>query len=50
MPMKVFSTSFAMREIKTKTVFGFHLTPVRMGIMKKAFDHNADRDVEGEEP
>lgn len=49
--MKMFSTSFAVREIKTQTIIKFHPTPVSMVIIKKIIiDNSAGRGVGKEEP
>jgi hypothetical protein len=49
--MKMFSTSVAIKEIKTKTTFKFHPTPIIMVIVKKIIiDNTAGRGVGKEEP
>jgi hypothetical protein len=38
--MKKYSTFLAIREIRIKTTLRFHLTPVRMTIIKKTNNNN----------
>jgi hypothetical protein len=45
--MKKYSTSLAIKEMKIKTALRFHLTLVRMAIIKKTT--NVDEDEEGKE-
>ena len=48
--MKSCSTSLVIREMKIKTKMRYHLTPVRMGFMRKSTKTNAGEGVEKREP
>jgi hypothetical protein len=39
------STSLAIKEMKIKSTLRFHLTPVRMGILRAIATKNADDDA-----
>ena len=44
--MKICSSSLVIREMKIKTTLRYHLTPVRMAIIKKSGATDAGEDVE----
>ena len=48
--MKSCSTSLIIREMQIKTTMRYHLTPVRMGIIRKSKTTNAGEGVEKREP
>ena len=48
--MKSCSTSLIIRESKSKPQLGYHLTPVRMGIIRKSTNKIAGEGVEEREP
>ena len=44
------STSLIIREMKIETTMRYHLTPVKMVIIKNSTNHNAEQGVERREP
>ena len=48
--VKSCSTSLIIREMQTKTTMRYHLTPVRMGIIRKSTNTKAGEGVEKREP
>jgi len=49
-PMKIYSALLIIRDMQIKITVRYHLTPVRMTIIKKSTNNNSGETVETREP